>query len=123
MDKQTFGTQSAVPLAKAVLANGMLYLSGDGSIDPVTRVLVPGDARAQTRRTLANLEATLVSLGSSIDRVVKTTVYLTDIRDYAAMNDAYAEFFVGEPPARTTVAVAQLPVPGLLVEIELLALP
>ncbi|MDF1521877.1 MAG: RidA family protein [Trueperaceae bacterium] len=123
MDKRTFGKQSAVPLAKAVLANGMLYLSGDGSIDSETRSLVPGDARDQTRRTLANLEATLVSAGSAIDKVVKATVYLTDIRDYAAMNEAYAEFFPGDPPARTTVAVAQLPVPGLLVEIELIALP
>lgn len=123
MDKQTFHVQATVPLAKAVQANGMLYLSGDGSIDPETRRLVPGDARAQTTKTLENLRATLESLGSSVAKVVKTTVYLTDIRDYTAMNDAYAAFFGGEPPARTTVAVAQLPVPGLLVEIELIALP
>jgi 2-iminobutanoate/2-iminopropanoate deaminase len=123
VDKRTVGVQTSVPLSKAVLAGGMWYLSGDGSIDPQTRELIPGDARAQTRKTLENLGATLESVGTSFSRVVKATVYLTDIHDYAAMNDVYHEFFPGEPPARTTVAVAQLPVPGLLVEIELVALP
>ena len=123
MTKQTFQTQSAVPLSKAVLANGLLYLSGDGSIDPVTRTLVPGDARAQTRRTLLNLAQTLTALGSSLEKAIKVTVYLTDMRDYGSMNEVYAEFFPKDPPARTTVGVASLPVPGLIVEIELVALP
>lgn len=123
MTKQTYGIQDSVPLAKAVLANGVWHLSGDGSIDPETRKLVPGDAYQQTRKALANLTHTLQAVGSSLDKVVKTTVYLTDIRDYEQMNRAYGEVFGATPPARTTVGVAQLPVPGLVVEIELLALP
>lgn len=123
MSRQVFHAVGSLPFAKAVLANGLLYLSGDGSIDPVTRELVPGDARAQTHRTLANLRLTLESLGSSLDKVVKATVYLTDMADYPAMNEAYRSVFPVDPPARTTVGVAQLPVPGLVVEIELIALP
>jgi 2-iminobutanoate/2-iminopropanoate deaminase len=123
MQKKSLFTQEQVPLSKAVLANGLLYLSGDGSIDPVTRELVPGDARAQTRKTLENLAQTLAALGSSLDKVVRTNVYLTDMRDYAAMNEVYGEMFGAEPPARTTVGVASLPVLGLIVEIDLIALP
>lgn len=123
MSKRTYGIQDSVPLAKAVLANGAWHLSGDGSIDPDTRKLVPGDAYRQTRKALANLAQTLEAVGSGLEKVIKATVYMTDIRDYEQMNRAYGEVFGATPPARTTVGVAQLPVPGLVVEIELLALP
>lgn len=115
---------SHVPISKAVHANGMLYLSGEASIDWNTRATVPGDIRAQTRKTLSNLQETLDSVGSSLDKVVKVTVFLTDaINDFSGMNEVYAEFFPHEPPARSTVGVSSLVRPDLIVEIEAIALP
>ncbi len=122
MEKQVFQTQTKVPLSRVVEGNGMLFLSGDGSVDHDTGALVPGDVRAQTTRTLENLAATLESVGSSLDRVLKINVYLTDMAHYGDMNEAYRSFFPNDCPARTTVGVATLPVPGLLVEMELVAL-
>lgn len=123
MEKTTFQPLPHVPLSKVVKANGFLFLAGEASIDWSTRATVPGDITVQTRKTLENLRTTLESVGSSLERVVKTTVFLTNIDDFAAMNQAYAEFFPSEPPARSTFAVAALARPDLIVEIELVALP
>jgi 2-iminobutanoate/2-iminopropanoate deaminase len=120
--RRAYQTQEKVPLSRAVEANGMLFLSGDGSVDHASGALVQGGVAEQTRRTIENLRRTLESVGSSLDRVVKVTVYLTDMSHYGAMNEAYRSFFPTECPARTTVGVAELPVPGLLVEMELVAL-
>jgi 2-iminobutanoate/2-iminopropanoate deaminase len=100
----------------------LLFTSGQIPIDPVTQQLVAGDAVAQTRRVLENLKTILVEAGSSMDRVVKTTVYLKDLGDFSAMNAVYGEYLEldGEAPARTTIEVSRLP-RNALVEIELVA--
>ncbi len=123
MEKTTFQPLPHVPLSKVVKANGFLFLAGEASIDWSTRATVPGDITVQTQKTLENLRTTLESVGSSLERVVKTTVFLTNIDDFAAMNAAYAAFFPSDPPARSTIAVAALARPDLIVEIELVALP
>lgn len=123
MPKQVFKTLDIVPLSKAVKANGFIYLSGDASIDWKTVETVDGDVRVQTRQTLENLKATLEAAGSSMDKVVKTLVFLTDIaRDFAAMNEVYREFFPVDPPARSTFGITALARKELIVEIELIAL-
>jgi 2-iminobutanoate/2-iminopropanoate deaminase len=124
MKKEVFKPLGFIPLSKAVRANGLLYLSGEVSIDWSTRETVTGDIKIQTRQTLENIKTTLESVGSSLDKVVKTTVFLTNIqRDFEAMNEVYAEFFPSDPPARSTVGVAGLARKELIVEIELMALP
>ena len=123
MAKETFNSLGFVPLSKVVKANGMLYVSGEASIDWSTRETVTGDVRVQTRQTIENLARTLEGVGSSLEKVVKTTVFLTDIADFAAMNEVYGEYFGSEPPARSTIGVAALARPDLIVEIELMALP
>lgn len=124
MSKQVWNTLDIVPLSKIVKANGFLFLSGDASIDWKTRDFVPGDVGEQTRQTLQNLKDSLESVGSSMDKVVKTTVFLTEVqRDFAAMNAVYKEFFPVDPPARSTFGVYGLARPELIVEIELIALP
>ncbi len=99
---------------------GLLHLSGQTPIDPTTGRLVEGDVRVQTRQVLANLDAVLRAAGGGLDDVVKVNVYLTSMDDFAAMNAAYAEAFAEPFPARTTVAVAGLPL-GARVEIEVVA--
>lgn len=123
MSKEVFGPHPTVPLAKAVKAGGMLYLSGAVGFDADGNVVGP-DIESQTRQTLENIKNTLESLGSSMDKVVKSTVFLTNIEDFAAMNKVYATFFSKDaPPARSTVGVAALARPDLIVEIEVIALP
>ena len=110
------------PYSQAIVAAGLVHCSGQIALDPASGTLVEGDVAAQTERVLANLEAVLVAAGSSLDRVVKCTVYLQRIEDFAAMNAVYARRFTGEtPPARATVAVKALP-KGALVEIDCVAL-
>ncbi|MBO9555967.1 Rid family detoxifying hydrolase [Cellulomonas sp.] len=99
---------------------GLLYLSGQTPIDPATGRLVEGDVAAQTRQVFANLDAVLRAAGGTLADVVKVNVYLTSMDDFAAMNQAYAEAFTAPYPARTTVAVAGLPL-GARVEIEAVA--
>jgi len=99
---------------------GLLYLSGQTPIDPATGRLVDGDVAAQTRQVFANLDAVLRAAGGTLADVVKVNVYLTSMDDFAAMNQAYAEAFTAPYPARTTVAVAGLPL-GARVEIEVVA--
>lgn len=109
------------PYSQAIAAGGFIFASGQIALDPQTGQLVDGDIRAQTRRALDNLQAVLNSGGSSLDQVVKTTVFLAHLSDFGAMNEVYAQYFPGAPPARSTVPVPELP-RGALVEIEAVAL-
>ncbi len=109
------------PYSQAVKANGMVFLSGQIPLDPATGELVKGDIGQQTERVLKNLEAVLAASGSSLGKVVKTTVYLADMADYAAMNEVYGKFFVKEPPARAAVQAGGLPKDARL-EIDVIAL-
>lgn len=110
------------PYSQAIKTEHFIFCSGQIPIDPGTGVLLEGDIGAMTRQVLSNLQAVLEAAGSSLAKVVKTTVFLADMADFAAMNAAYAEFFPLEPPARSTVQVAALP-RGTRVEIEAVALP
>jgi 2-iminobutanoate/2-iminopropanoate deaminase len=98
-----------------------VFVSGQIPIDPHTGEIVEATIEIQTRQVLQNVQAVLEAAGSSLDRVVKTMVFLKNIEDFAAMNAIYAEFFTHEPPARSAVQVAALP-KGALVEIEVIAL-
>ena len=115
------GAPKAVgPYSHAVVAGELVYCSGQVPLDPATGELVAGDVAAQTVRILDNLAAVLAAAGSGLDRVVKTTVFLTDIGDFAAMNEVYAKRFGDHRPARSTVGVAALP-RGARLEIECIA--
>jgi 2-iminobutanoate/2-iminopropanoate deaminase len=115
------GPQAIGPYAQAVRANGWLFVSGQIPLDPATGQMIEGDVAQQTARVLENLKGIVEASGSSLERVVKTTVYLVDIADFAVMNEVYARYFSQNPPARATVAVKELP-RGARVEIELIAL-
>ena len=125
MDLQSTRTDRAPapvgPYSQAVIAGDFVFCAGQIALDPLSGELVGGDdVRAQTRRVLDNLAAVLVASGSGLDRVTKTTVFLTDLGDFAAMNEAYGERFASIRPARSTVPVAALP-RGAKVEIECIA--
>lgn len=110
------------PYSQGVTANGMIFASGQLPIDPATG-LMPEGAAAQTRQSLTNVRAVLEAAGTDLDHVVKTTVFLKDMNDFAAMNEVYATFFTeGSYPARSAVQVARLPKDALL-EIEVIAAP
>jgi len=108
------------PYSQGISADSFLFLSGQVALDPATGQLVAGDIRAQTERVLKNLEAVLQAAGSSMAAVVRTTVYLADMNDFAAMNEVYARFFPAPPPARSTVQAARLP-RDARVEIDVIA--
>ena len=108
------------PYSQAIAFDGMVYASGQIALDPASGQLVEGDVQAQTHRALQNLTAVLEAAGSSLANVVKTTVFLTSMSNFTAMNEVYATYFGDEPPARSTVAVAELP-KGAQVEIEAIA--
>jgi 2-iminobutanoate/2-iminopropanoate deaminase len=108
------------PYSPAVRSGDLVFCSGQVAIDPATGQLLEGDIRVQTERTLKNLEAVLAAAGSGLARVVRTTVYLTDMGDFAAMNEVYARLFGETRPARTTVEVSRLP-KGARVEIDAIA--
>ena len=108
------------PYSQAVAHNGLLYLSGQIPLDPATGQLIEGDIAAQTERVLENLKAVLEAAGSSLGRVLKTTVYLKDLGEFARMNEVYGRYFPENPPARATVEVARLP-RDARVEIEAVA--
>ena len=119
---QTNNAPKAIgPYQQAIKANGFIYTAGQIPIDPKTGNLVQGDISAQTRQVLENLKAVLEAGGSALDRVVKATVFLKNMADFAAMNEVYAQYLGSAKPARSTVAVAELP-RGALVEIDLVAL-
>jgi 2-iminobutanoate/2-iminopropanoate deaminase len=109
------------PYSQAVVANGLVYCSGQIPIDPATGEFVPGGIEEQTVQVLKNLAAVLQAAGSGIENVIKTTVFLADMNDFAAMNDIYAGVFGDSKPARATVQAARLP-RDARVEIECVAL-
>jgi 2-iminobutanoate/2-iminopropanoate deaminase len=108
------------PYSQAIVMGEMVFCSGQIGIDPAVGKLVEGDIQVQTRQVLTNLQAVLRAAGSDLSHVVKTTVFLTDMGSFKAMNDIYGGFFGEAPPGRSTVAVAALPL-GALVEIEAIA--
>lgn len=108
------------PYSQAVCAGGFVYVSGQIPLDPATGEFAGPDIRSQTRQSLKNIAAILAAAGSGMDRVVKTTVLLKDIGDFAAMNEVYAEAFTAPYPARAAFEAAALP-KGALVEIECVA--
>ena len=109
------------PYSQAIKANGFVYVSGQIPIDPQTGEFVAGGIAEQTARVLKNLTAVLEAAGSSLEQVVKTTVFLADMKEFSSMNEVYAGFFPSPPPARSTVAAAGLP-RDARVEIEAVAL-
>ncbi len=125
MRKQSVATKGAPapvgPYSQAVVAGGFVFASGQAALDPETGEMAGKDAAEQTELVMRNLRAVLEAAGSGLDRAVKSNVYLADMNDFAAMNEVYARFFAREPPARTTVQAARLPL-GALVEIEMIAL-
>ena len=124
MTRTRVSTESAPaalgPYSQAIILDGMVYASGQIALDPATGQLVEGDVQAQTHQVLRNLTAVLEAAGSSLANIVKTTVFLTDMGNFTAMNEIYATYFGDTPPARSTIAVAELP-KGAQVEIEAIA--
>lgn len=108
------------PYSQAITLDNLVFCSGQIPIDPATGNLIEGDVSAQTQRVLQNLSAVLEAAGSDLQHVVKTTVFLQSMNDFAAMNAVYATWFTTTPPARSTIEVAKLP-KGALVEIEAIA--
>ncbi len=113
--------QAIGPYSQAIKANGFVFISGQIAIDPATSQVIQGDVAAQTERVLKNLEAILKAAGSGLERVVRTTVFLKNMGDFAAMNEVYGRFWKSAPPARSTVEVARLP-RDVAVEIDVIAL-
>ncbi|MCZ2077145.1 MAG: RidA family protein [Bryobacteraceae bacterium] len=123
--KKTVATDDAPkaigPYSQAVIHDGTIYLSGQIPLDPVTGQVVEGDVAAQTERVLDNIKAVLAACGSSLDLVVKTTVFLKDLGAFSKFNEVYARYFPENPPARSTVEVARLP-RDVQVEIDAIAI-
>ena len=109
------------PYSQGIRAGGFIFVAGEKGMDPLTKQIVPGGIEAETRQTLENIKAILEAGGSSIDRVVSTFVFMTDLADFQKMNEIYAEYFTTNPPGRTTVEVRALPA-GAHVEITAYAL-
>lgn len=109
------------PYSQAIKANGFVFASGQIPLDPATMQIVEGGISEQTERVMNNLSAVLEAAGSSLDRVVKTTVFLADLADFADMNETYGRFFGEAPPARSTVQVSRLP-RDVRIEIDVIAL-
>ncbi len=120
MKKETILGKPGSPYAKAVKANGFLFVSGNVGVNPETGQVPEGGIKPQTRQTLENIKATVESLGSSLADAVKVNVYLTNVADFPGMNEVYKEYFP-EPPTRTTVGINELARPEFLVEIDIIA--
>ncbi|NPA92522.1 MAG: RidA family protein [Chloroflexi bacterium] len=125
MSKQIISTDKAPkaigPYSAAVKVGAFVYTAGQIGIDPATGEVVSGGIEAETRQALTNLKHVLEAAGASLNDVVKTTVFLRDINDFARMNAVYAEFFTEQPPARSAIQAAALP-KGVAVEIEAVAI-
>jgi 2-iminobutanoate/2-iminopropanoate deaminase len=125
MARETVSTEKAPkaigPYAQAIIANGFVYTAGQIPLDPQTGNIVEGGIKQQTRQVMENLQAVLEAAGSCLNQVLKATVFLKNIGDFAPMNEIYAEYLGDAKPARSTVAVAELP-RDALVEIDLVAL-
>jgi 2-iminobutanoate/2-iminopropanoate deaminase len=115
------GPAAIGPYSQAIKANGFVFVSGQIPLDPVTNTMVSGDVAYQTERVLKNLSGILNAAGSSLEKVVRATVFLKNMSDFAAMNEVYGKHFHTSPPARSTVEVARLP-KDVLVEIDVIAL-
>lgn len=115
------GPKAIGPYSQAVRANGFVFLSGQIALDPKSQQVVEGGISLQTERSLENLKAILTAAGSSMDRVVKVTVFLADMTEFGAMNEVYSRYFVDKPPARSTIEASRLP-RNVRVEIDLIAL-
>ena len=109
------------PYSQAIVANGMAFLSGQIPLDPATNTMIEGDITAQTERVLQNVKGLLEACGSSLGQVVKTTVFIKDMGEFAKMNEVYAKYFSENAPARSTVEAARLP-RDVRVEIDCIAL-
>lgn len=125
MERVVVSTESAPPAigpySQAIAAGNLLFVSGQLPINPASGLMVQGDIGTMTRQIFANIATILAAGGSSLAKIVKTTVFLADLADFQAMNTAYAEFFPADPPARSTVQVARLP-RDARIEIEVVAL-
>lgn len=121
MKKEVIHTDKAAapvgPYSQGIKTGDFVFVAGEKGLDPKTGKIVPGGIAAETRRTLENIKSILEAGGATMDQVVRTQVFLTDIEDFPAMNAVYAEYFQNDPPGRTTVQVAALPA-GAHVEIE-----
>ncbi len=115
------GPQAIGPYSQAIRANGFIFVSGQVAIDPANQQFIAGDVAAQTDRAIKNLAGILKAAGSSLEKVVRATVFLKNMSDFAAMNEVYGKYFSSAPPARSTVEVARLP-KDALVEIDVIAL-
>lgn len=123
MKRPIFSPSAASPIGpyrQAVVSGNMIFCSGQIPLDPVTGKLVDGDVEAQTRRVMENLQAILRAAGASLEHVVRTTIFLADIKDFERVNAVYGGYFPGTPPSRSTVAVASLP-RGARLEIDAIA--
>lgn len=124
MEKQVVSTDQAPaaigPYSQALKVGEMVFVSGQIPIDPATGDIVQGDIKAQTRQVLTNLNAVLTAAGSSLEKTVKTTVYITNMDEFTQVNEVYSEFFKDQPPARACVEVSRLP-KGVAVEIDAIA--
>lgn len=124
MDKEVVSTEAAPaaigPYSQAAATERLIFCSGQIPLDPTTMELVSGSIAEETERCMRNLEAVLAEAGSGLGNILKTTIYVTDMDDFAEVNDAYGSFFPDDPPARATVGVAALP-KGARVEIDCIA--
>ncbi len=115
------GPQAIGPYSQAIRVNGLVFVSGQVAIDPANQQFIAGDVAAQTDRAIKNLAGILKAAGSNLEKVVRATVFLKNMSDFAAMNEVYGRYFISAPPARSTVEVARLP-KDALVEIDVIAL-
>lgn len=114
------GPKAVGPYSQGIRSGDFLFLAGQIPIDPASGDLIAGDVKAQTERCIRNILGILAAEGATLENVVKSTVFLTDLKEFASMNEVYAKHFTGTPPARSTIQVAGLP-KGALVEIEVIA--
>jgi len=119
--KEVFSNSITMPFSTAVGYGDMVFVSGTVGRDPQTGKIAIGDVAAQTRQTLENLKKHLELAGTSLEKVVKSTVFLVDMSQFGKMNEVYRTYFLVDPPARSTIGVASLPEKECLVEIELIA--